>query len=205
MKLLAKVMLCTVLPAALFAAQAQAQLYKWVGPDGKINYSDRPPSPELRLLEKKSLPEADDTVSLPYELANAASKNPVTLYTAESCTPCDDGRKLLKAGGIPFAEKTVKSNEDIEKLRQAGGNAQVPLLQIGGNTLNGFDSGNWKSALTNAGYPDSNKLPKEYRHPPAEPAAPAAAPAPKESGNGKLRKSPPAPKPAPAPDKGFQF
>jgi hypothetical protein len=37
----------------LLAVQAQAQLYKSVGPDGKITYSDTPPQANQKLLEKR--------------------------------------------------------------------------------------------------------------------------------------------------------
>jgi hypothetical protein len=42
-----------LLPLMLLAVQAQAQLYKSVGPDGKITYSDTPPQANQKLLEKR--------------------------------------------------------------------------------------------------------------------------------------------------------
>src|SRR5438093_1245155 len=112
----------------LCAASADAQLYKSIGPDGKVTYSDTPP-PAAARVEKKSAAAGDSTdVNLPYELAQAAKGNPVTLYTTAECAPCDDGRRLLNSRGIPFNEKTVSGNEDIARLRQAGGEPQLPFL-----------------------------------------------------------------------------
>lgn len=42
--------------------------------------------------------------ALPYEVAEAARKNPVTLYTSSNCSPCDTGRTMLTSRGVPFRE-----------------------------------------------------------------------------------------------------
>src|SRR3954447_6585399 len=87
----------------LSAAAAHAQLYKWVGPDGKVTYSDAPPPAAARKMEAKPLVSSvGGTADLPFELAEAVRNSPVTLYTAAKCGPCDEGRALLSARGIPF-------------------------------------------------------------------------------------------------------
>lgn len=165
--------LCMLL---LIAGSAHAQLYKWVGPDGKVTYSDTPPPKNAAKVEKKNIAGSDgvDTGSLPYALAEAVKSNPVTLYTSANCPPCDSGRSHLNKRGIPFKEKTVASNGDIAKLREAGGGDRLPFLMIGRNKQNGFEAVAWDAALTGAGYPASNQLPKTYSNPKAESAAPAA-------------------------------
>jgi len=157
----------------LATASVQAQLYKSVGPDGKITYSDTPPPATQKLLGKKALNESEQTVNLPYELSLAVSKNPVVIYTANRCAPCDDGRKMLKSSGIPFSEKTVKTDPDLEKLRQISGDTQLPFLSVGSQKLYGFNAEEWKAALNKAAYPSNNLLPGDYRYPAAESAAPA--------------------------------
>lgn len=165
---------CSIL-VLLCAATAHAQLYKWVGPDGRITYSDTPPAKSAARVETKPLPSgAVDTAGLPYEVAEAVKNHPVTLYTSKNCQPCDEGRKLLNDRGVPFSEKTVASNEDIAQYRQAGGDGQLPYLVVGRNKERGFEPGAWNSALGSAGYPESNRLPKTYRNPPAQAAAPEA-------------------------------
>lgn len=159
-------LLCTA------GAHAQ-QLYKWVGPDGKVTYSDVPPPPAAREVEQKAVSFGSvAAVNLPYELAETVRNSPVTLYSSPQCAPCDAGRALLTGRGIPFVEKTVTTNEDIAQLRQAGGDAQLPLLVVGRNKHKGFESGGWTASLTAAGYPETSKLPSSYRNPPAEAAAP---------------------------------
>lgn len=153
-------------------AGASAQLYKSIGPDGKVTYSDTPPATSQ--IEKKLTVRdtASASESLPYELAEAVKKNPVTLYTTTKCKPCDDGRKLLSSRGIPFAEKTVNTNDDLAVLHQAGGDQQLPLLTIGHQAQQGFDADTWNMALGALGYPEASKLPKTYHNPPAVAAAP---------------------------------
>lgn len=41
--------------------------------------------------------------------------------------------------------------------------------------FSGFEAVEWRSALSSAGYPETSVLPKDYRYPEAEPAAPATA------------------------------
>jgi glutaredoxin len=165
------------LPLALMicAGLAQAQLYRSVGPDGKVTYSDTPSATSARV---ESRPLASGGGDLPYELSQASRNHPVTLYTTSNCDPCDEGRKLLVQRGIPFREKTVATNDDITQLRQAGGDGNLPFLTVGRARERGLQPSAWHNALTLAGYPATSRLPKNYRSPPVEAAAPSAPPPP---------------------------
>lgn len=164
---------CSVL-LLLCAASAHAQLYKWVGPDGKVTYSDTPPPKSAARVETKSSASATaDTTGLPYEVAQAVKNHPVTLYTTDDCSACNEGRTLLSGRGVPFVEKTVTSNEDAAELRKAGGDGKLPFLTIGRSKERNFDPSAWNAALTAAGYPETSKLPKTYRNPKVVAAATA--------------------------------
>lgn len=159
--------------ALLFViSSAHAQLYKWVAPDGTVSYSDKPPPSSVTKVERKSYSSGPSLGDLPYEVAQAVKSNPVTLYTMPKCAGCDQGRKLLSERGIPFSEKTVNTNEDIERVQKISGGTQMPVLIVGRNKQIGFAPGQWGDALTAAGYPTSNTLPKSYTNPAPEPAAP---------------------------------
>jgi glutaredoxin len=155
----------------LCAANVYAQLYKSVGADGKITYSDTPPA-SARQIEIKPMSGNNHADALPSELVEAVKKNPVTLYSTDKCGPCNEGRSLLNSRGIPFSEKTVHGNDDLVVLRQAGGEQQLPLLTVGSSVQQGFEATTWHSALTAAGYPLTSKLPHAYQNPPALSAAP---------------------------------
>jgi glutaredoxin len=161
----------------LCAAGAQAQLYKSVGPDGRVTYSDTPPAQAAAAARALDAQPAAGAAApdLPYALAQAVKANPVTLYSAADCAPCSSGRALLAARGVPYSEKTVSSNEDLAALKAAGGDAQLPLLLIGRAKQQGYDESAWQEALSRAGYPAAGMLPRSWRNPAPVAAAPQAA------------------------------
>jgi glutaredoxin len=174
----------------LAAAPAHA-VYKIVGPDGKITYSDTPPPPgsnaSVRAVAVGGGGGAPDLSGLPTDLRQAATKYPVTLYAGNNCRPCEAGRQLLRQRGVPFAEKQVGTTQaDIEMLQSLAGGSTLPVLTIGQQQLKGLVTADWNSYLDAAGYPRESKLPATYRAPaatpmvtrpeapaPAEPQAPA--------------------------------
>ena len=168
----------TLLPVALLCctALAHAQLYKSVGPDGRVTYSDAPPA-AAKQVESRPLPAgAASAAQLPYELAQVAKAQPVTLYTADKCAPCDDARAFLAARGVPYSERTVSTSEDIAMLRSTAGDAQLPFLTIGRSKEKGFEEGAWNTALSAAGYPKTSQLPVNWRNPASQAAAPRSVP-----------------------------
>jgi glutaredoxin len=50
----------------------------------------------------------------------------VTLYAAKNCPPCDVGRDLLVQRGIPFAEKRVDTQPDLEAYVKFSGGRTLP-------------------------------------------------------------------------------
>jgi glutaredoxin len=179
MKYIHSVLPLTVIAISLSAGltisqTAHATLYKWVGPNGEITYSDKAPPQNISKVETRNVDAnaSTTTEALPFELDNASKNNPVTLYASNSCVPCDDGRTFLKENGIPFSEKSISSNDDIKKLKEIDGNIQLPLLIIGSTKLHGFNAGDWRASLNYAAYPKSNILPHDYHYAAPEPAAP---------------------------------
>jgi len=149
-------------------AHAQ-QIYRIVGPDGRVTFSDRAPGESAKVTTVGAGGTAANTASLPFELRNAASRYPVTLYAGPECGPCSQGRSFLNARGIPFTERTVSSAEDIEALQRLSGTPRLPLLTIGGQQLKGYAESEWTQFLDAAGYPKTSQLPGGYRNPAATP------------------------------------
>ena len=166
------------------------QIYRSVGQDGRITFSDKAtldPNARAGTAAAIALPgSAADNSALPFELRQAASRYPVTLYTGPGCAPCVAGRTLLVDRGIPFTEKTVTSSEDIDALRRLAGASSLPFLTIGGQQLKGLSEVEWGQFLDAAGYPKTSMLPSGYTPPaatalvtaqqPQAPARPAPAP-----------------------------
>ena len=63
------------------------------------------------------------------ELRQVATRYPVVLYTGDNCAPCNSGRNLLNARGVPYTEKTVTTNEDAEALKRMAGEASFHAIQ----------------------------------------------------------------------------
>lgn len=167
---------------ALTCAGAQAQaVYRIVGPDGKVTFSDRPP-PDANAQPARTAAEAPGAANgeLPFALRQVANRFPVTLYTGNDCAPCTSARNFLTSRGVPFTERTVSSNEDIAALQRLSGASSLPFGTIGGQQLAGFSEAEWAQYLDAAGYPKQSQLPRNYRQPaptplvavkPAEPAS----------------------------------
>jgi len=146
-------------------------LYKVVGPDGRVTYTDRAPvdKPAKALKANGASTPAD---ALPFELQKVVSRFPVTLYTGNNCTPCDTARQLLKTRGVPFTEKTVTSSEDIRQFRSQEATDQLPTVRIGQKQLSGLQHSDWNAYLDAAGYPATSALPPGYQHSPPTPLVP---------------------------------
>lgn len=208
------IVLSAVFGLGLWASTPAWAIYKIVGPDGSVTFSDVPPS-ALQGKNMQSLNPGDTASSqsnfagFPAALREAARKYPVTLYTAPQCDACDAAREFLQQRGIPFAEKTITTNADIKAYKKlSDGSDHLPLVMLGATKLPaGFSSSNWAIALDAAGYPKTNSLPRTYVRP--QPTALVPPPAVKKESSPSGASVPAAPSVLPPPNpnapKGFQF
>lgn len=149
----------------LCMSAASAQMYKWVDANGKTHFTDTPPPAAAKTAPIKAGAGGNVATSFPYALADAVARNPVTLYTTDACTACDNGRALLRRKGIPFTEKTVTTKADQEKLKELGAGERLPILMVGRSKSSGFAASIWESALSLASYPERSMLPSTYQYP----------------------------------------
>ncbi len=183
----------------LVSVSALAQgVYRIVGPDGRVSYSDQPPpAANARPVASGATGAAGGAnAQLPFELRQVVSRFPVVLYTSPECAPCNSGRNLLNARGIPYSEKTISTFEDAEALKRLSGQGSLPFVTIGGQQIKGYSDAEWTQFLDAAGYPKQSALPTAYRRAAPTPlvaVVPAAAPAP-----GNTAQSQPAEAPAPS-------
>lgn len=161
-----------VLLSGLLMASAQAgELYRWVDAAGKVHYGDAPP-PVMDVEEKKFFDAGPDS-NLPYATRRAQQNFPVTLYVADKCSEfCVKAREMLVRRGIPFAEKKLVTQEEIDAFRATSGGDSVPALSVGKAYIHGFNDGRWHGELDVAGYPRI----APYR-PPVEPKPAGQEPA----------------------------
>lgn len=182
-------------------------LYKVVGPDGKVTYTDRVPGPSDGRITP--LGTSGNTVGepsdLPFELRQVATRYPVTLYSFADCTPCDSARALLRQRGIPYAEKLVLTEQDASALQRLTGTREGPTLMIGQQPLPGFSAETWNAYLDSAGYPRESRLPAGFQQPAATTLTERSEPARAAPATPRAPLAPPAAEPPPATPSGIRF
>ena len=145
-------------------------LFKVVGPDGKVTYSDRAPPGDTRAVQvNRDGSIASSDVALPFALRQVMAKFPVVLYTAAKCEACDMGRALLQRRGIPFSERTATTNEDKEVWEKVTGGQEAPMMKVGAQVMRGFNATSWEETLDVAGYSRQSQLPPNYKAAAAQP------------------------------------
>ncbi len=171
------------LATGVFSSAVSAQqVFRIVGPDGKVTFSDQPPPASSNARVTAAAGDSGRVAvnpALPFELRKVVGQYPVTLYTGTDCAPCGSARSMLTARGVPFTEKTVTTNEDSQALKRLSGETALPFVTIGSQQLKGFSDAEWTQFLDAAGYPKSSVLPASYRQAAATPlvtvsTAPAA-------------------------------
>ena len=162
---------------AFMPLSAQAgKLYRWVDSNGKVHYGDAPPADAKQVETKKLSDTATPNQDMPYETRRAQQNFPVTLYVADNCgEACNQARSLLTKRGVPFSEKLLNTQAEIDAFKKLSGSDSSPTLAVGRNFLKGFQEKRWHNELDVAGYPKVST----YRAPaPAAPETPSAPPEP---------------------------
>ena len=165
--------------ASIATSPVQAQqVYRIIGADGKVTFSDKPPVSDSqgKVTSGRGASGGVASSSLPFELRQIASKYPVTLYTGDNCAPCASAKSMLISRGIPFAEKTVNTSDDIQALQRLSGETSLPFATIGSQQLKGYSDAEWGQFLNAAGYPPASVLAASYRQPAATPLVAVATP-----------------------------
>ena len=130
-------------------------LYKSIGPDGKVVYSDRPPAvgkvektlkvqdlpntaiPEKTLAELAALRKAAKPAQLP--------TTGVVLFSANWCGYCRQAKAFLAQRGVGYEEKDIDTPAGKLAFVQAGGAGGVPLLVANGTVVQGFSPSTYES------------------------------------------------------------
>lgn len=143
--------LCLTLASTLAAGET----YRWVDPQGRTVFSDTPPPGRARDVSRSG-GAGQNADGLPYAVRRAAENYPVTLYTSANCiSECKQARDFLNERGIPFSEKMLQTQEDIDDLKKLLGEASVPSLKVGKQPFRGYEPAAYGNLLDLAGYPKS--------------------------------------------------
>ena len=143
------------LAVTAFAVSAQS-VYRYVDPDGRIVYSDRPPPPDVKNVQTKRLGANYVETSEPSLTAQmAAERFPVTLYTFDCGEICQNAEGLLNRRGVPFSRVDVQTDEQGRaRMKELTGDDKAPVLAVGDKLIaKGYSESRWQALLDEAGYP----------------------------------------------------
>lgn len=164
---------------AIACTESVAQAYRWVDDQGRVHYTQTPPPPGARNVQRKNLERSGAAVSadLPYATQQAAKNFPVKLYIQKECAPCDHARASLVRRSVPFSEVNVLTQRELDEVKTISGRADLPLLVVGSLFQSGFQEQLINGLLDTAGYPSSGpRLPVEaLRKPEPAPSRPRPA------------------------------
>ncbi len=155
---------------ALAALPASAQQYRWVDEKGRVQYTDTPPPPSAKDVQKKDFRGSVVETAVPFELTRAVKDAPVTLFTSPPCGEgCDKARDALNARGVPFKEVQVWDEASNAELRKYANGREVPVLVVGSRVQNGFEQGAYDRVLDIVGYPKKGAVPPRKQAAPPMP------------------------------------
>ncbi|MES2911353.1 MAG: glutaredoxin family protein [Pseudomonadota bacterium] len=145
-------MTCMVLLSCVPCAVLSQTLYKSVGPDGKVVYSDKLPTEgRVEKMKFQNLPATPlpQSVAATYaELLRKAKANPVAtapvagnvLYSATWCGYCRQAKAYLASKGLAYTELDIDTPAGMASFAQVGGGKGVPLLMAGGQKVQGYSA-----------------------------------------------------------------
>lgn len=139
------------------------QLYKSVGPDGRVVYSDRQPTQgrlekTIKYEEQPSSDLAAQSSSYVEQLRRLRASAPkaavaaegTILYSAKWCRYCDQAKAFLASRNIPYREVDIDTPQGLAALAGTGAGKGIPLLVRGATRLQGFSRASYESVFQTA-------------------------------------------------------
>lgn len=135
-----------LLMLAAFGQGAQAQIYKVVGPDGKVSYSDKEPQAEK--AEKLKIQTYSGTPSVS---SLDASVKRVTLFSAQWCGHCRAAKAYFNKNKIAFDEWDTDKSYYAQRKMKEFGTKSVPVILVGNQKMIGFSPESFEAMRGKAG------------------------------------------------------
>ncbi|MEC5386226.1 glutaredoxin domain-containing protein [Uliginosibacterium sp. H3] len=156
--------LIVLLSACLLLTQglAEAAVYKVIGKDGKVIYTDEPPADgtnarELRVQsysgpaqQGKLSAQEDWQAILKRPAASNSAPPPVVMYSTDWCGYCKQARQYMRAKNIAFSDRDVEKDKSAQAQYAKLGGRGVPYFVIGRLTLAGFSQDSFDATLRDA-------------------------------------------------------
>lgn len=134
------------LTLAVFGLEAQAEIYKIIGPDGKVSYSDKEPQSEK--AEKLKIQTYSGTPSV--SSLNTAFKR-VTLFSAQWCGACRKAKAYMASHKIAFDEWDIDTSSYAQAKMKEFGAKSIPVILVGDQKMIGFTPEKFEAMRNKAG------------------------------------------------------
>jgi len=135
-----------------------AKLYKWVDEFGNVTYRDTPPIEADGEVEEKIISGGRSVDGASEATDAAVQRAPVVLYSTPSCSACESARAYMKSRGVPFQDKNVQDNGELQQeLKAKAGEISVPTILVGEKVMRGYVQSLLEDELTTAGYPKAGE------------------------------------------------
>lgn len=134
------------LALAVFSPQGEAEIYKVVGPDGKVSYTDKEPKSEkaekLKIQTYAGVPAVSSL--------NAAVKR-VTLFSAQWCGACRKAKAYMVSHKIAFDEWDIDTSSYAQGKLKEFGTKSIPVILVGNQRMVGFSPESFEDMRSKAG------------------------------------------------------
>lgn len=146
------------LAALLTAVPASAQIYRWTDADGRVHFSNRPPTdaqaehvtegpPRSPTAQKPAATGAGAAAQASSKPQAAATNRRVVMYSTAWCGYCRKARDYFNANRIAFTEYDVEANpQAMAEFRERGGRG-YPLIFVGSERMDGFSQARLEQLL----------------------------------------------------------
>lgn len=127
-------------------------IYECVDAEGNRSFQQQPCPPDTASADTRQI-YTGPRESGP-DMAAITASAPVVFYSVPTCEACDLTRNYLNERGIPFREKNVIDDIDLqEELMAKTGELSVPVVFVGNKQISGYNRALLENELDAAGYP----------------------------------------------------
>jgi len=146
--------LITLLLCLITTSAGAVKVFECEDEQGNRTFQDHCPPGTIMIIEK-NISVGKREQKAPNTTANVT----ITFYTIPECDACDLARIYLKKQNLPFTEKDVSKDIELQKELQEKTNAvTVPVIMIGEKAIIGFNRKALNTELETAGFikPETN-------------------------------------------------
>ncbi len=153
------VALSSLIVVSLTVLAVSGEVYKWTDQNGNVVFSDAPPPPgvkgEIRAIgeERTERPKAEGYSQKPksggIREARPYQEIRVIMYMTAWCRFCDKARNYLRSLNVHLVEHNIERErgKEEEMLSKSGGSKGVPLIDIEGIIIKGYNPDAIKTAV----------------------------------------------------------